>query len=157
MGISQKIKTIIYPIIGLDLSPPTPEAELRIEGDLQPTLSLLIAKAINGTILLEGTEDGALKVAPTGSGNQVYEVETGTAADTYNTGDTFEYTEARNSWDLKLETTAADISFQNSFGGWGDDIFLAAGSSSIEFSAYGIKVKNHTTSDNTVYQIVSWY
>jgi len=66
MGISQKIKTIIYPIIGLDLSPSTPEDELRIEGDLQPTLSLMIAKAINGTILLEGTEDGALKVAPTG-------------------------------------------------------------------------------------------
>ena len=156
--IVQKIKTILYPIVGLDLEPSTPEdPNVMIRGDLQPSLSFLVVKGTNGTILVEGTDDGSIKVADTGSGNSLYEVETGTAADVYDAGDTFEYAEARASWDFKLDTTPADISFQNSSGGWGSDIWLPAGNISIDFVAYGVKIQNHTASDNTVYQIVSWY
>lgn len=157
MSISQKIRTILYPIINLDLDPPTPEGEVRIQGDLVPSLSFLVAKATNGTVFLEGTPDGSLKVADTGSGNSLYTVEDGTCANAYAVGQTFEYSQARASWDFKLDTTDAEISFQDSNAAWGSDIWLPSGTISVDFSAYGVRLKNHTAADNTVFQVVSWY
>jgi hypothetical protein len=151
----QRIKTRLYPISGLDVEPDF-VADLYIDDRIQRTMGYLLARTDNGSVLVEGTSAGAIKVADIGSGFEAYEVETGTAADTYTGGNTYEYTDARASWDLKLDSTSADISFQNAAGSWGGNIWLNAGTASIDVSAYGIKIKNHTSGDNTVYQIVSW-
>jgi hypothetical protein len=153
---NQRIITRLYPIIGLDLEPDFVE-ELFILPGIQRNLTYLLGKSDDGSVLLEGTTSGALKVADTGSGFEAYTTETGTCADAYAAGQTHEYVAARSVWDFKLDTTDADVQFQNSSGSWGDTIWYVAGQSSIEVSAFGVRLRNHTGGDNTVYQVVSWY
>jgi|TARA_Y100000296_G_scaffold40887_1_gene47167 hypothetical protein len=154
--LNQRIKTILFPVTGLELEPKF-VPELYLEGNVQRSINYIFGKTADGSVLIEGTEGGALKVASTGSGLEAYETQTGTAADAYAAGQTHEWAQARDQVDLKIDTTTIDISFQDSAGNWGDDIWIGAGMASISFVAWGIRFKNHSASDNTVYQVVSYY
>ena len=151
--ISQKIKSIIYPIIGLDLEPPTPTGELRIEGDVQPTLALLVGKGANGSVWVEATGDGSLKVADTGSGLEAYEVFSATATDI---NVELGLATTSSSITLQVKSFGLTFSFQKSDLTWGGDIELSVGWHSFDFTMANVRVKNTTSGGaaDSVYQII---
>jgi len=80
-----------------------------------------------------------------------YEVTTGTAADAYAT--LIENAEPYLLSSILIETYDAIASLKDAAGSWGDDIILPKGLHEIEVECYGVKLKNRTAGENSVYQV----
>jgi hypothetical protein len=151
--ISQKVKTILYPMLGFDLEPPTPDGDARIEGDLQPTIGLLLGKATNGTVVIEGTDDGALKVADTGSGLELVEVSSGNATDTLtdlSLSDKFTAV-----W-ITVTNAALQITYETSPGTYSSAIDLEVGSHHRQMGGDDLQVANALAGVPATYQIEAY-
>jgi len=151
--ISQKIKTILFPMLGLDLEPPTPEGDARIEGDLQPTIGLLLGKASDGTVLIEGTDDGALKVADTGSGLELVEVASGVATDTLTDlglSDAFTFLY------ITVANAQLQITYETSPSTYSSPLNLEPGSHQRDMGANDLQVGNAVAGAPASYQVEAY-
>lgn len=151
--ISQKIRSILFPVQGLDLEPPAPEGEIFVRGEVLPTLSMLLGKTTGNSVAIEGTDDGALKVAVVGSGLETYEVFSGTAGDA---ASALGVAAQSARIDMTISTYGLTIAFQKSDSSWLGDIEFAVGSYSLDFSFQDVRVHNTSAGDNSIYQIVPW-
>ncbi len=150
---SQLIRQRLFPILGMEVSPPQTETEIRIEGDVQPVLALLVGKGIEGTVFVEATADGALKMAGAGSGLETYEVTTATVNDAA-TALGFAALSAR--LDMTITTYPLDLAFQKADGSWLADMVIQPGSYSIDFSFMDARVNNTVAGQVAVLQSVAW-
>ena len=151
--ISQKIKTLLFPVLGLDLEPPPPEGDARIVGDLQPTIGLILGKSGDGTVVIEGTDDGALKVADTGSGLELVEVSSGVATDTLtdlglSNAFTFLYIIVKNA---RLKMT-----YETSPSTYSSAIELEMGESQRDMGAHDLQVANAAAGVPATYQVEAY-
>jgi|TARA_Y100000034_G_scaffold109500_1_gene140870 hypothetical protein len=151
--ISQKIKTLLYPIIGLDLEPPTPSGGLHIRGDVQPTLALLVGKGTNGTVFVEATDDGAVKTASTGAGLTAVEVSSGTAADA---ATDLALSDAFTRLTIIVEDFGLDLAFEFTGGTYSSDLVLPVGERTFEISAVDVRLNNTVSGQPSTYQVWAW-
>jgi len=151
-GPDQKIGTVLIPEHGLILSPEFIEQSF-VSPNFSRVFAHLIAKADDRGILIRATSDGSLHVVSAGVPFETYIVFSGTGNQNYIAGNTKEYTVAYNVTDFLIETHPAKISFRNSQGVWLQDKSLPVGMHSIDFIHYGVKIKNRSGSNNTVYEI----
>lgn len=127
-----------------------------VDNVFRRSLSYLVAFTdAKKAIILRCTGAGVLKVAPTGSGLNRYNTNTGAAADAYAAPQTHEFTEARSYLDILIESNDAVMSIKNDGGVWGDDIALPIGGHDYNFIAMGVKFKNRTAGNNAAYSCVS--
>lgn len=150
-GEIQKIKTILIPEEGLELEPAY-TVEAIVSTDFSRTFAHLVGKKTGGSVLLRATTDGRLLVATAGTAYEFYDVENGTAADAYAAGDTYDQIEAWYVTDIIIETFAAEVSFRNQAGVYGDDKYFPVGAYSIDLIHYGMRIQNRTPGSNTVYE-----
>jgi len=150
---SQRIKTLLFPIAGLDLDPPTPEGNVRIEGEVQPVLSFIAAKSVDGTVLLEGTPTGELKTAPTGSGLSLVEVTSGVATDSLTDvglADSFTYIV------IKVKNNSLSITFETSSGTYSSAVEMDVGVNSRDMGALDVQVANNFPGRPSTYEIEAY-
>ena len=150
-GPDQKIKTVLIPESGLDLSPDFIEQSI-VTPDFSRVFAHLVGKADARGILIRATSDGSLHVVSAGVPFEAYLVYTGTGASTYTAANIKEFTVAYNVTDFLIETHPAHVSFRNSLGVWLQDNSLPVGMHSIDFIHYGVKIKNRSGANNTVYE-----
>lgn len=150
-GPDQKIKTVLIPESGLDLSPEFVEQSI-VSPNFSRVFAHLIAKADDRGILIRATSDGSLHVVSSGVPFESYIVFSGTGNDNYIAANTKQYTVAYNVTDFLIETYPAKISFRNLQGIWLPDKVLVVGYHSIDFIHYGVKIKNRSGGNNTVYE-----
>jgi hypothetical protein len=151
--ISQKIKTLLFPVKGLDLEPPTPEGDARIVGDLQPTISMILGKSGDGTVVIEGTDDGALKVADTGSGLELVEVSSGVATDTLTD---LGLTNAFTFLYIIVKNARLKMTYETSPSTYSTAIELEMGESQRDMGAYDIQVANAAAGVPATYQVEAY-
>lgn len=151
----QNLRSIIIPEIGLNLDPPTIR-EIHVATDFIRAISHLAAKGTTTAVMLRCTTAGALHVAGTGTANEIYACEEGTAADSYTAPNTYAFTNAVNVIDILIETFGALVSFQDSGSLWGDDKRIPVGFFSFDLVANGIKIRNRTPGSNAVYQVTTF-
>lgn len=151
-GPDQKIKTVLIPEIGLDLSPEFIE-QSTVTPDFIRAFCHLIGKADDRGILIRATSDGSLRVVSAGVPFESYIVFSGTGNVAYITANTKEYTVAYNVTDFLIETNPAIISFRNLQGDWLLDKILPVGYHSIDFIHYGVKIKNRNDPGDSTYEI----
>lgn len=154
-GPEQKIKTVLIPESGLDLSPEFIEQSV-VSPDFSRVFAHLIGKADDRGILIRATSDGSLRVVSAGVPFEAYVVNSGTSVDAFHSDDTFEFSVAYNVTDFLIETHPAIISFKNQTGNWLPEKILVVGYHSIDFINYGIKLRNRTPGSNSVYEITSY-
>lgn len=154
-GPDQKIKTVLIPELGLNLSPDFIEQSI-VTPDFSRVFAHLIGKADARGILIRATSDGSLRVVSAGTPFESYDVFSGTSDDPYTSVNTKEYSVAYNVTDFLIETHPAIISFRNLQGVWLADKILIVGYHSIDFIHYGIKIKDRTPGSNSVYEITSY-
>lgn len=151
----QKIKTILIPESGLDLSP-----EFITESVVSPHFSRvfahLVAKSPDRGILVRATSDGSLHVVSAGVPFELYVISAGVSANAFNAGDTFEFGIAYNVTDLLIETNPAFICFQDINGNWLPEKILVVGYHSIDFINYGIRIRNRNAGFNCDYEFTSY-
>lgn len=150
---SQRIKTLLFPVGGIDLDPATPEGNVRIEGEVQPTLAFLVAKAPDGTVFLEGTSSGELKTAPTGSGLGLVEVSSGLATDSLTD---VALAESFTFIVFKVKNNPLSITFETSPGTYSSPIELDVGSHMRDMSANDIQVANHWSGLPSTYEVEAY-
>lgn len=145
-----KIDEQLFPIAGMSTQPGQPESEVHLEGNVLPTLAILVGKGDDGLAIAEVTAGGELKTASSGSGLDTYEVFNGTAGDA-----NVALGVAAQSSQVTLEVLTYELtfSFQKSDDSWGADIDLTLGWHSWDFSFQDIRIKNETSGENAVYQI----
>lgn len=151
-GPDQKIKTVLIPELGLDLSPEFIEQSV-VSPDFSRVFSHLIGKADARGILIRATSDGSLRVVSAGVPFESYLVFSGTGNVAYISANIKEYTDAYNVTDFFIESHPAKISFRNLQGNWLDDKILPVGYHSIDFIHYGVKIKNRSGANNVSYEI----
>ena len=150
---SQRIKTLLFPIAGLDLEPPTVEGNVRIEGEVQPTLSFIAAKSVDGTVLLEGTSSGELKTAPTGSGLSLVEVSSGVATDTLtdlSLSDDYTYII------FKVKNNSLSITYETSPGTYSSAIEMDIGINPRDMSGGDVQVANQFAGMPSTYEVEAY-
>lgn len=141
MAILQRLKSILIPEIGLDLTPEFVE-EAEISTEISRSISHIVGRTGNRSIMIKATSDGRLLVAAAGSAMEIYTVETGTAPDTYDAGSTYDSANAIYVTDILVELNDLTISFRNHEGNYGDDKALLIGFTSIDLINYGIRIEN---------------
>ncbi|MBA7642674.1 hypothetical protein ES703_50378 [subsurface metagenome] len=151
-GPDQKIGTVLIPEHGLELSPEFIEQSI-VSPDFSRVFAHLIAKADDRGILIRATSDGSLHVVSAGVPFEAYIVFSGTGNVNYIAANIKEYTVSYNVTDFLIETHPAIISFRNSQGVWLPDKSLPVGMHSIDFIHYGVKIKNRSGANNTVFEI----
>lgn len=151
-GPDQKIKTVLIPEIGLDLSPEFIEQSV-VSPDFIRAFCHLIGKADDRGILIRATSDGSLRVVSAGVPFESMIVFSGTGNVNYISANTKEYTVAYNVTDFLIETHPVKFSFRNLQGNWLDDKILPVGYHSIDFIHYGVRIKNRNDPGDTVYEI----
>lgn len=144
-----KIGQQLFPIAGLSTTPSTPEDEVRLTGDVQPTLAILTGIGLEGLVAIEVTADGSIKSADTGSGLEVYQVFNGT---TTASQVELDIGQASASITIQVKTSDMNFSFQNVSGTWGANINLSIGWHSFDFSYSDIRVIDGAAS--ATYQIL---
>ena len=80
-------------------------------------------------------------------------VHSGTAEDTYVVGNTFEDATAYKIIDILVQAFPAVISFKNDVAAWSDDKTLPVGMHSLDYENFGIKIKNLSAGDDSVFEI----
>lgn len=151
-GPDQKIKTILIPEIGLVLSPEFIEQSV-VSPDFIRAFCHLVGKADDRGILIRATSDGSLRVVSAGVPFESYIVFSGLGNVSYIAGNIKEYASAYNVTDFLIETHPAKISFRNLQGVWLLDKSLPVGMHSIDFIHYGVRIKNRSGGNQTVYEI----
>jgi len=149
----QKIKTLLFPVAGLDLEPPTPEEDVNIRGDVQPALALLVGKGTNGTVFVEATADGALKTAEMGAGLESVEVSSGTATDS---ATAVSLSNSFTRVTVIVEDFGLDLAFQYASGSWSSDLVLGVGTWTFEITGQDVRVNNEVAGNNSAYKIWAW-
>jgi len=155
MGITQKIKSLLIPEIGVDLEPPYAKIS-KVDSDFTRTLAHVVGRTGERSIVIKATSDGRLMVAAAGASMEVYDVENDTAPDAYDAGSTYEQADAMYVTDLLIEDNDAEISFRNQAGVWGDDKAVPVGFFSIDFIHYGIRIQNRVALAVATYQITMY-
>ena len=148
----QKIRSILIPEQGLELEPEFIE-ESEVDTFFSRALAHLVGMVGNRSIMIRATTDGRLKVAAAGTSMEIYDVETGIAADAFNAGDPFEQANAIYVTDILVETFNSLIAFRNAAGVWGDEKIVNVGFMSVDLIHYGIRIRNRTGGSNAVYEI----
>lgn len=151
-GPEQKIKTVLIPEIGLDLSPQFVQQSV-VSPDFIRSFSYLIGKSENRGVLIRATSDGSLYVVSTGVPFELYIVFSGTTTNDYAAPNIKEYDVAYSVTDLLIEDNPAVISFRNSQGTWLADKSLPVGYHSIDFIHYGLKIKSRNTDSPSTYEV----
>lgn len=151
-GPEQKIKTVLIPESGLDLSPEFVEQSV-VSPDFSRVFAHLVGKSDNRGVLIRATSDGSLRVVSAGVPFESYLVYSGTSEDNYAAADTFEFDISYNVTDFLIETHPALISFRNLQGIWLQDKALPVGFHSIDFIHYGVRIYNRGAGNNSVYEI----
>ncbi len=151
-GPEQKIKTVLIPEHGLELSPEFIEQSI-VTPDFIRSFAHLVGKADDRGILLRATSDGSLHVVSAGVPFESYLVYSGTGGIAYEADDTYEFSVAYNVTDILIETNPAEISFRNFQGNWLPDKALVVGYHSIDFIHYGVRIQNRAAGPNTTYEI----
>lgn len=151
-GPDQKIKTVLIPEIGLDLSPEFIEQSV-VGPDFSRVFAYLVGKAASRGVLLQATSDGSLKVVAAGVPFEYYSVFSGTGQNDYAAPNILTFEEAFNVTDLFIETHPALVSFRTLQGNWLDDKSFPVGYHSIDFIHYGYKIMNRTPDSNTIFEI----
>jgi len=151
-GPEQKIKTVLIPELGLDLSPEFIEQSI-VTPDFSRVFSHLIGKADDRGILIRATSDGSLRVVSAGVPFEAYLVFSGTGDTAYIAANIKEYTVAYNVTDFLIETNPAVISFRNLQGVWLLDKILPVGYHSIDFIHYGLKIRNRNDPGDSTYEV----
>lgn len=154
MSIRNRINELLFPIAGLDLTPVYPESgEVFLGQDIPLQASYLVGKANIGSVLIEGTADGSLKVANTGSGLTSYEVFTGTTTDTATAlGVAVQCARA----DFFFYDAAVTVNYVDAQTATLGAFDLAIGTSSQDFSFSDIKVKSKASGVHSTYQVIVW-
>lgn len=151
-GPEQKIKTILIPESGLDLTPEFVEQSV-VSPDFSRVFAHLVGKSDNRGVLIRATSDGSLRVVSAGVPFESYLIYSGVSEDNYAAADTFEFDVAYNVTDFLIETHPASISFRNLQGTWLQDKALPVGFHSIDFVHYGARVCNRGAGNNCVYEL----
>ena len=102
---------------------------------------------------LRCTAAGVLKVALTGSGFTEYTTNTGVGAAAYAAGQTHEFTEFQSEFDVLIEVFDAVLSFKKESGAWGADIIVPVGTYEKGIVANGVRFRNRSALNNTVYEV----
>lgn len=151
--ISQKIKSLLWPIVGLELEPPTPEGEARIEGNFQPTLGFLVGKIGDGSVIIEGTVDGAIKTAQTGSGLDTLEMSSGEATDTLTDLD---LSASFTKLIINVYSNPLTMTYETSAGSYSTSFNLPVGEHVRDMSATDLQVSNQVSGSVASYQIEAY-
>lgn len=151
-GPDQKIKTVLIPELGLNLSPEFIE-QCIVTPDFSRVFAHLIGKADARGILIRATSDGSLHVVSSGVPFESYLVYSGTSQSTYVAANVYEFSVAYNVTDFLIETNPASISFRNSQGVWLSDKVLVVGYHSIDFIHYGVRIMNRPLGDSSTFEI----
>ena len=126
MAIIQRIRTRLWPIIGLELEPEFPEGELELGPDIPLQLSLLAARSPSGTILVRATSAGALITTTTPPTHTHYEQVRGQLPADWDSGNTYLWPSPRAHFTYRAYGQASIIQMQLQPGVWGGDIYVAA-------------------------------
>jgi len=105
-------------------------------------------------VILKSTADGKLKVVTGGAGFTDYDVFDGTALDAYDQSTTFEFAQPYSRVDLLIEDNDAIVSFMKEDLTWGKDMIMKTGYHSIDFSCYGVRIKNRVAGYAANFEIV---
>lgn len=154
MGIRQRVNAILWPILGLNLEPETPQGDdIYLGEDLPVRLAFLAGKAATGSVLVEATADGALKVASTGSGLEAVEVKAGNATDSAT-----DLALASDFTRLSVEVNdfGLDLAFEFTGGSYSSDLVLATGYWEFDLSAVDVRISNATAGETCAYKIWAW-
>jgi len=109
-------------------------------------------------IALKARSDGILKVADVGAGFETYEVFKGTALDTYDISTTFETSDKGARWDILIKNYDSIVSFKDKTGLiWLPDMEVPIGFHSIDFVSSSLRIKNKTSGNNSVFEVVVYY
>ena len=147
----QKLRSVLIPEIGLQLEPEFID-ESEVSTEFIRSLSHVVGRFADRSIIIRATSDGRLHVAAAGTSMEIYHVETGNAPDAYNAPNTFIQANAIFTTDLLIEDFAAEISFRNLAGIWGHDKIIPVGFASIDFIHYGIRIRNRVALSVAAYQ-----
>ncbi|HDY88351.1 hypothetical protein LCGC14_0954770 [marine sediment metagenome] len=147
----QKIRSVLIPEIGLNLEPSFLQ-DYEVTSEFLRSLSHTVGRFGERSIMIRATSDGRLHVAAGATSMEIYDVETGNAPDAYNAGSTYDQANAIYTTDILVENFAAEISFRNLAGVYGDDKIIPVGMSSIDFIHYGIRIQNRVALSVAAYQ-----
>jgi len=153
---NQKLRTVLIPEAGLTLEPQG-VIESEVETDFSRTISHLVAQAPNGSIMLQSTSGGDLRVATVGIAYEIYDVNAGNAPDVYDAPNTFIYPNAQYVTDFLIETNDATVSWRDRTGAWGDNKTLPVGFYSFDFIHFGVRIQNRVGGDISVYEITCYH
>lgn len=148
----QKIRSVLIPELGLKLEPEFID-ESEVSTKFIRSLSHTVGRFGERSIIIRATSDGRLHVAAAGTSMEIYDVETGNAPDVYDAPNTFIQADAIFTTDILIENFAAEISFRNLAGIWGDDKIIPVGLASIDFIHYGIRIQNRVALSVAAYQL----
>ena len=151
-GPDQKIKTVLIPELGLNLSPEFIEQSI-VTPDFSRVFAHLIGKADARGILIRATSDGSLRVVSAGVPFESYLVYSGTCDVDHSVYDSQVFSLAYNVTDFLIESHDVMFSFRNLQGVWLQDKVLIVGYHSIDFIHYGVKIKNRSGANNVAYEI----
>ena len=147
----QKLRSILIPELGLQLEPEFID-ESEVSTEFIRSLSHTVGRFGERSIIIRATSDGRLLVAAAGTSMEIYHVEDGNAPDAYDAPNTYEQADAIYTTDILIEDFAAEISFRNLAGVWGDDKTIPIGFASIDFIHYGIRIQNRNAGDVAAYE-----
>lgn len=150
---TNRIKTRLAPEVGLAYEHDLP-ARFEIDEHVQRALAYLVGKTSSGTVLLEATSGGSLKVASTGAGFESYTPYTGTTVDAYAAGQTHEYATPADEILILVETNDVIASFKNAAGLFGADVIFPKGVWTWNVLSYGVKFKARVAASQGFYQAV---
>jgi hypothetical protein len=150
----QKVKTRLLPESGLTMDPPVVD-DLEVDNVLSRVLGYLLAYNGSKMQLLKASTAGALHTVNLGSGLSLVDVESGTGADAYSGGNTFNKTTAQSKAWVIVETNPATVAFFDSSALAMDEMNLPVGVWEFDLVNYGAKIKNRTGGSNTAYQF--WF
>lgn len=155
MGVIQKIKSVLVPEIGVDL---TPEfvTEMKVDSDFSRTLAHVVGRTGQRSIIIKATSDGRLMVAAAGTAAEVYVVETGEAPDEPDEWDEYDQENAIYVTDVLAEANNMVIQFRNLAGVYGNSIIVNVGFRSFDFIHYGIRIQNRVGGAAGVYEITMY-
>lgn len=151
-GPDQKIKTVLIPESGLNLSPEYIEQSI-VKPDFSRVFAHLIGKAADRGILIKATSDGSLKVVSAGTPFEAYLVYSGTCDVDHTVYDTEEFDVAYNVTDFFIESHPVMISFRNLQGTWLPDKVLPVGYHSIDFIHYGFRIRSRVNTEDPDYEV----
>jgi len=149
--LKQKIKNILIPETGLNLSPESVMVS-EVDTDFTRTISHIVGHGPGGPVVLLCTTDGRLNVVSAGTTYETYVVESGTAADAFTGPNTYDQALAYHVTDILVETHPALIAFRNVGGTWGDEKIVPVGFMSMDLIHYGMRIRNRNAGDNAVYE-----